>query len=227
MSGVWNDPEKNNIGAGEKDWRAKTRWGIPMETLTSNIYDRSCVGVHNKSDPGNCIFKNCLVSLPYPPQDWFMFIWKADLERGETDTEVFYPLIHFPKGSKDQNWANSKPGTSSGFPRWVQRPPRTWTIFHCFHSLVAGSWIRKWVTRTWIGAYMGCQHCRQRISHPSEWTKLWRKWDKWLQSAEVAGGIALWCLTQLFFFFVVKKNKFKAWSLWGFWSQVQTQWHKE
>ena len=76
-------------------------WACKARTLTT------CATV-----PGQkiCIFLN------------ISFYWKGRYTRGETERQIFRPMIHSPSGRNGRYYADPKPGASSGSPMWVQVP---------------------------------------------------------------------------------------------------------
>ena len=53
---------------------------------------------------------------------YYVFIGKADIQRGETERKIFHPMIHSPSERNSQCYAGPKPGASSGSPTQVQGP---------------------------------------------------------------------------------------------------------
>ena len=54
--------------------------------------------------------------------DFIFIIGKADIQRGETEREIFCPMIHSPSEHNGRCYADPKSGSSSGSPAQVQGP---------------------------------------------------------------------------------------------------------
>ena len=91
----------------------------------------------------------------------FIFIGKADRQRGETERKILHPMIH----SQVRATADAMPIRSQepllGLPHG-RGVPKPWAVLHCFPRPQAGSWMGSRAAGIRTGTQMGSWACKAR-----------------------------------------------------------------
>ena len=69
----------------------------------------------------------------------FIFIGKADIQRGEIERKIFRPMFHSPNERNGRCFAGPKKEPLLGLPRGC-RVPKLWAVLDCFPGPQARRW---------------------------------------------------------------------------------------